>query len=637
MSAGRQGSVAKAGKRDSMPRPAGKLATGSIAALGVVYGEVGTSPLYTMREVFGHGLPAGGEQILGVLSLIFWSLIVVVSLKYLVFVMRAGNRGEGGIMALMALALRHRHRHRQRSLIVMLGLFGTALFYGDGIITPAISVMSAVEGLQVATPIFRPYVAPISIGVLFGLFLLQKRGTGRVGWIFGPIMLVWFLTLAVLGVMNIMETREVLAALDPRHALNFLFEQGRHAFFALGAVMLALTGAEALYADMGHFGPRPIRIAWAGLVLPALVCNYFGQGALLLRDASAVENPFYHLVPASQLYPLVALSTTATVIASQAVISGAFSITQQAMQLDYIPHLQLVHTSGEERGQIYVPLMNQLLLGLVVAVVLGFQSSTNLAAAYGLAVTGTMFITTLLVMVVARDDWHWRRLAAGGLFGLFLLVDLAFFSANLAKIPEGGWFSLGMASLIFVVMFAWRRGREVLAAQFTRSAISLVNFLKDLQQAPPIRVPGTAVFMTSRHLSLPAPLLSNFQKNEVLHETVILLTVMIRDEPYVNLDSRLDAEDLGQGFYRLTLYYGFMQHPNIPMGLAMARDKGLDIALEQVAYFIGHESLLLDEEVDLNPWLARLFIYMSRNATNPVLFYRIPLDRVMELGVLVRI
>ncbi|MBS1214446.1 MAG: trkD, partial [Proteobacteria bacterium] len=515
-----------------------------IGAIGVVYGDVGTSPLYTVKEIFNgpHALPVTTANVLGVLSLIFWSLMTVITLKYISFIMRADNRGEGGIMALMALALRHRHQRRQRTMIGIIGLFGTALFYGDGLITPAISVLSAVEGLEVAAPALEHFVVPIAVCVLLGLFYIQSKGTRKVGAFFGPVMVVWFVCLFVLGWNSLQQDERVLRALDPRHGIHFFMENHWHAFLALGAVVLAITGAEALYADMGHFGRNPIRVSWFVLVFPALIVNYLGQGALILRNPEAIQNPFYLLVPSWALYPMIGLSTLATVIASQAVISGAFSMTRQAIQLDYLPRQRLVHTSTSEIGQIFVPLVNWFLMIGVIGLVIGFGSSSNMASAYGIAVTGAMTIDTLLASVIALDVWRWPPLVTAVLMGFFAIVDLAFLAANIPKIPHGGWFPLLLGSLLFLVMLAWKRGRELLMQHLQRAAISLTVFLENIRTMPPIRVPGTAVFMTSRHLSLPFPLLQNFENNKVLHEKVILMTVNVEDVPYVSFESRLDVE-----------------------------------------------------------------------------------------------
>lgn len=613
------------------------LTTMMIGAIGVVYGDVGTSPLYTMKEIFNgpHAILATPEHVLGILSLIFWSLIFVISIKYVLFVMSASNRGEGGIMALMALALRRRFNAGQRAYIVALGLFGTALFYGDGVITPAISVLSAVEGLEVATPSLQSYVLPIAVGVLIGLFLFQSHGTAKVGMLFGPVMLVWFGSLAAFGWVSVKQNPAVLEAIYPIHCLIFFREHGWHGFIALGAVVLALTGAEALYADMGHFGKRPIQFAWFGLVLPALALNYFGQGALILRNPAAVENPFYLLIPGGLMYPMITLATVATVIASQAVISGAFSITSQAMQMDYIPRMQQVHTSEAAMGQIYIPAMNRMLLVVVICTVLSFQTSGNLAAAYGIAVTGTMIITTLLVLVVALDSWKWEPLWAGVLGVLFLSVDGAFFASNLLKIPQGGWFPLVLGSVLFVLMSTWRRGREILTHYLQKSAMSLTAFLSDLENFSTLaRVPGTAVFMTTRHISMPHGLQVNLQHNHVLHERVILLTISTQDIPRIPDGEKIEIDSLEQGFFRITAKHGFMDTPNVPhiLRLCRAHEPGLVIDAAESSFFISRETLVPSSRPDLHPWQERLFLVMFRNATSPIQFFNIPPERVLELG-----
>jgi KUP system potassium uptake protein len=616
--------------------PSAGFAALMLGAIGVVYGDVGTSPLYTMKEIFNgpHAVQATPDNILGILSLIFWSLILVISIKYVLFVMRANNHGEGGIMALMALALRHRNQQRQRNIIIALGLFGTALFYGDGIITPAISVLSAVEGLQVAAPALQAYVLPVTIGVLIVLFLFQSHGTAKVGLLFGPIMMLWFGVLGVLGWLSVSQNTDVLQALNPVYGLRFFLAHGWHAFIALGAVVLALTGAEALYADMGHFGKRPIQAAWFSMILPALALNYFGQGALILRDPAAVLNPFYLLAPEWAMYPMVGLATAATVIASQAVISGAFSITSQAMQMDYIPRMQRVHTSTEAIGQIYVPAMNRALLLLVICTVLGFGSSGNLAAAYGLAVTGTMMITTLLALVVALDSWRWSPLWTGALVTLFLIVDGAFLGANLLKIPQGGWFPLVVGMMLFFVMSTWRRGREVLTYHLQKAAISLTAFIANLTLHPPLaRVPGTAVYMSARNLSMPHALQVNFQHNQVLHERIVLLTMSTADIPVVPDHERIDIDQLDQGFYRVTARYGFMETPNVPQILRLCKLKELDIDVSSTSFFIGRETLIPSNKPDLNPLQEKVFLVMFRNASSPIQFFKVPSERVVELGV----
>jgi KUP system potassium uptake protein len=606
-----------------------------LGAIGVVYGDLGTSPLYTMKEIFNgnHAVQATPENVLGILSLIFWSIILVISIKYVLFVMRASNRGEGGIMALMALALRHRNQQRQRNIIITLGLFGTALFYGDGIITPAISVLSAVEGLQIAAPALQAYVLPVTIMVLIALFMFQSYGTNKVGLLFGPIMLVWFITLGLLGGMNVWQNPHVLQALNPTYGVLFFLAHGWHAFIALGAVVLALTGAEALYADMGHFGKRPIQLAWFSMILPVLTLNYFGQGALILREPASIQNPFYLLAPEWAMYPMIGLATAASVIASQAVISGAFSITSQAMQLDYIPLMQRIHTSTQTRGQIYVPAMNHMLFVLVICTVLGFGSSVNLAAAYGLAVTGTMMITTLLAMIVALDSWRWSPLWTGLLVTLFLIVDSAFLGANLLKIPQGGWFPLVVGAILFFMMFTWRRGRKILADYLQKGSISLTEFIANLTSFPPLaRVHGTAVYMTARYLSIPHALQVNFEHNQALHERIVLLTISTADIPTIPDQERIDIDQMNQGFYRITAHYGFMETPNVPQILSLCKLKNLDINPQSASFFIGRETLIPSNKPDLNPLQEKIFLLMFRNASSPIQYFKVPPERVVELG-----
>jgi KUP system potassium uptake protein len=611
----------------------------SIAAIGVVYGDVGTSPLYTMKEIFSaaHGLAPDQTNVFGAISLIFWSLVIVICLKYVVFIMRADNRGEGGIMALMALALRARHRPTQRAVVTTLGLFGAALFYGDGMITPAISVLSAVEGLEVAAPTLHPYIIPLAIGILLGLFLFQSMGTEKVGKLFGPIMLIWFISLALLGWRSLSAAPDIVQGLHPRYAWQFFLIHRGHGFLVLGAVVLALTGVEALYADMGHFGRMPIRLGWFVFVMPALLLNYLGQAALILHHPEAVQNPFFLLAPDWALYPLITLSTLATVIASQAVISGAFSITRQAVQLDYIPRLHFIHTSASERGQIYAPGVNRFLLVAVIGLVLVFHSSSNLAAAYGLAVTGTMAIDTSLAFIVAMDVWKWSPARAYLFLGLFLTVDLAFLGANAFKFVEGGWLPLVIGALLFTLMFTWKKGRQTLVWHLQKYAVSLREFLERIKAQPPHRVPGTAIFLYGRHLSLPFPLMKNMEYNQILHERVILLTVQTADIPYVDLNDRVEVEDLGERVYRVTIHYGFTQTPNIPHALKLLNEKGLTLDVESVFYFLGRETLIPSANPTLNPWEERIFIFMFRNASNPISFFAIPTDRALEIGTLVEI
>jgi KUP system potassium uptake protein len=612
-----------------------KLFILSLTALGVVYGDIGTSPLYAMRECFHgpHAVEPTPPNILGVLSLIFWSLVIVISVKYLIFVMRADNRGEGGILALTALVTPlHGGKRIERWFLVMLGLFGAALLYGDGMITPAISVLSAVEGLEIATPVLEPYVIPITIAILIGLFLFQSHGTARVGKVFGPVTLVWFLTLGALGLAEIATEPGVFVALNPLHGLEFFARNGWHGFLVLGSVFLVVTGGEALYADMGHFGLRPIRLVWFAVVLPALLLNYFGQGALLLTTPEAAENPFYLLAPSWALYPMVVLSTAATVIASQAVISGAYSLTMQAVQLGFSPRVDIEHTSSTERGQIYIPGINWALLVACIGLVVGFRSSSNLAAAYGVAVTSTMAITTVLLFVVMRNRWRWSLAVAIPLCALFLVIDLAFFSATMVKVLDGGWFPLAVAALVFAVMSTWKTGRRLLGERIRARTAPLRSFLAQLEQKPPMRVPGTAVFMYSNPTGTPPALVHNLEHNKVLHEDVVVLTLETLEVPHVHDDERVEVETLAEGFYRILLRYGFMEEPNVPEALAALRVPGLNLAPESTTYFLGHETMLATKEPGMALWRERLFIFMSRNARRATSYFSIPPERVVELG-----
>lgn len=606
----------------------------ALAAMGVVFGDIGTSPLYTMREVFGghHGLPVTPDNVLGVLSLVFWALTIVVSLKYVVFIMRADNRGEGGIMALTSLALRSTESPRLAGGMAALGLFGAALFYGDGVITPAISVLSAVEGLEVATPALRPYVLPISLVVLIGLFLIQRRGTAQVGAVFGPVMLFWFTTLGVLGAVNVIRHPDVLRAINPMYALHFFVANQWHGFLALGAVVLAITGGEALYADMGHFGRRPIKLAWFTYVFPALYLNYLGQGALIIDDPSAVKNPFYLLVPEPLLYPMVGLSTLATIIASQAVISGAFSLTKQAVQLGYCPRVHVVHTSEREVGQIYVPNINWMLLGAVVALVVGFRSSSALASAYGIAVTLTMMIDTVLAFVVVRALWRWRLGWAVAFVVLFFVVDFAFFSANSVKIFDGGWFPLALGLAIHALLMTWKRGREALARRMALDTIPLNLLIQSLFYDPPVRVSGTGIFMTTDPDGVPRALLHNLLHNKVLHDRVVLVNVLTEDVPYVSPTERVRVEALDFGFFRVFVRYGFKDDPDIPAALAMCAGQGFAFELMESSFFLGRETLIPRKGSPLAVWRERLFIVMFRNARSAAEFFSIPANRVVEFG-----
>ncbi len=611
------------------------LAALSIGAIGVVYGDIGTSPLYALQQVFNgvHGVIPSHNNVLGILSLVFWALLIVVSLKYVVFIMRADNKGEGGIMALIALMQRvTSSESRMRWTLVVLGLFGAALFYGDGIITPAISVLSAVEGLEIATPALKPYVIPISLTVLIGLFLIQRKGTASVGALFGPIMMIWFATLGGLGLIKIIQFPDVLQAVNPVYAVHFFIENRWQGFLALGAVVLALTGAEALYADMGHFGKHPIRTAWFGFVLPALLLNYFGQGALMIHDASAAANPFYKMVPEWGLLPMVALATVATVIASQAVISGAFSITRQAIQLGYLPRMEILHTSAREIGQTYIPFMNWAMLAGIIALVLGFQTSSSLAAAYGIAVTGTMAMTTILAFVVVRGLWRWSWPAT--LIGMtfFLSIDLAFFSANAMKIIHGGWFPLAVGIVLFTLMTTWKRGREILFERLHINAIALEPFLAGIAVHPPLRVPGTAVFLTATPEGVPHALLHNLAHNKVLHEKVVLLTVQTKDVPWVPASERIEITALDNEFYRVKVYYGFKDDPDIPQALAQCKIGGLEFNMLETSFFLSRETLIATKVPGMALWREKLFVSMARNGSSATAFFNIPTNRVIELG-----
>jgi KUP system potassium uptake protein len=604
-----------------------------IGALGVVYGDIGTSPLYTVRQCFEDVKSVNEGSVFGILSLIAWALFVVVTLKYVIVIMRADNRGEGGILALTVLALRATTRGTAAyGWILAAGLVGAALFYGDGVITPAISVLSAVEGLKVATPLFEPYVLPITILLLVALFLLQRGGTGQVGGFFGPVTALWFVVIAVLGAAEIGYQPRVLLALNPFYGLNFLAADPGRGFVLLGAVVLAVTGAEALYADMGHFGAIAIRRAWLWFVFPALLLNYFGQGALLLRTPSALENPFFLLAPDWALYPLVVLASAATIIASQAVISGAFSMTRQAVQLGYLPRLEVRHTSEQEIGQIYVPRVNLVLLVAVVALVLGFRSSDNLGAAYGIAVTGTMSITTVLALVYMYGVRGWNTGVSALLFGFFLAVDLAFFAANMLKIEEGGWFPLAVAVLVYAVMSTWRSGRQALVHERERDALPLETFIATLKPGRPARVPGTAVFMTGNITIVPNALLHNLKHNKVLHERVVLMTVHTEDFPHVNDDQRLEIRHLEQNLHTISLRYGFMDHPNIPRALAQCRAMQFHFNLIETSFFVGREKIVAGNRSRFWRWRKRLFIFMSNTMLDATEFFRIPTNRVIELG-----
>jgi KUP system potassium uptake protein len=613
-----------------------RLATLTLAALGIVYGDIGTSPLYSIKEVFGgehHPVPITPDNVLGILSLFFWSLIIVVTVKYVSFIMRADNKGEGGIIALMTLALQKGIAGSwQQKLLITIGLFGAALFYGDGVITPAISVLSAVEGLEVITPSFKPYVLPITVVALVGLFIFQRRGTASVGALFGPVMVLWFAVLAILGAVAIFNHPAVLVASNPLYAVRFLLANPSLGFFSLGAVVLCITGAEALYADMGHFGARPIQYAWLGYVLPALLINYFGQGALLLADPATVENPFYLLAPEWGHYPLVILATVATIIASQAVISGTFSITQQAIQLGYTPRLEIQHTSELEMGQIYLPAINWLLLVSIIALVVEFGSSSNLAAAYGIAVTGTMLITNVLAIAVATRLWGWSPLRAvlGAL--PFICIDLGFFLANSVKIPDGGWFPLLFGLTIFILLTTWKRGRELLSERLASGAMQLRPFIASIAGGEVGRVPGTAVFMTQDVEAVPHAMLHSLKHYKALHERVIVLSVKVLDVPYNAEANRIELHRLENNFFQVIVRYGFKDEPDIPAALALCREAGLAVEMMDTSFFLGREILIPKLNSDMAFWRELVFVTMFRNSGSATAFFKIPSNRVIELG-----
>jgi KUP system potassium uptake protein len=616
-----------------------RVSTLILGAIGVVYGDIGTSPLYTIKQTFGeHGAVPTAANVLGVLSLIFWSLILVVSVKYAGFIMRADNKGEGGIMALTALAQRSvRSNQRGRWWIVMLGLFGAALFFGDGVITPAISVLGAVEGLEVLAPSLQHWVVPIAAIIIVLLFSFQNRGTGKVGAVFAPVMILWFLALAVLGLWHIGQHPSVLRALSPHYAVEFFVHEKWTAFFALGSVILAITGAEALYADMGHFGKRPIRYSWFGFVLPALVLNYFGQGAMLIENPKTADNPLFLMVPPMLLIPMLILATAAAVIASQAVISGAFSVTREAIQLGFLPRMRVRHTSREQMGQIYLPWINRMLLVLTLAVVLGFKSSDNLGAAYGIAVVGTMTIDSILVMIVFRRMWHWSRAKVLGVGVVFLFVDLAFLTANADKVEHGGWFPLVLGAVIFTLMATWRRGRELVMREIRQGGLALEPFIASIAAHPPLRVPGTAVFLTASQSGVPHALLHNLKHNKVLHERNVILTVETSDTPIAETDERVQVDSLGGGFFNVILRFGFAEDPDVPQTLGVIRQCGLPFDLMDTTYFISRESIVATDRPGMALWRDRIFAFMARNATPATAFFQIPGNRLIELGTQVEI
>jgi KUP system potassium uptake protein len=609
----------------------------TLTALGVVYGDIGTSPLYALRECFNprYGLARSIENVYGVLSLIVWSLILVVAVKYIVFILRADNRGEGGILALLALVFQQSKKSsgfRTRRVLIALGLFGAALLYGDGVITPAITVLGAMEGLVVATPRFETFIIPVSSIILFLLFFAQRKGTANIGFVFGPVVMIWFGTIAVLGTAEVFREPRVLLALNPWEGVRFFMVHGHAAFLVLGAVVLAVTGAEALYADMGHFGKKPIRLAWFAVVLPALLLNYFGQGAILLRDPAAAENPFYMLAPRWFLYPLIAIATAAAIVASQALISGAFSLTQQAVQLGYSPRVSIIHTSKQEAGQIYIPEINKALMIGCIVLVVTFKTSSALGAAYGIAVTGTMVITSLLFAYIARVRWRWSLGAVVALTSGFLIIDLAFLAANAVKIRDGGWVPLAIAAGLFLLMTTWKRGREILRDILRRGSLPLDLFLDDVARRKPVRVSGTAVFMTSDPEGAPVVLLHHLKHNKVLHNQVLLLSVHTAAVPEVPPADRVKIEPLEHGFFRVLATYGFMQTPNAKEILARCNDAGIAAKPNETTYYLGRERLIPTGATRMARWRKQVFIFMSRNARSATEFFGIPPNRVVELG-----
>lgn len=611
-----------------------------VGTLGIVFGDIGTSPLYAMRVAFSgpHAIAPSEPNILGVLSLIFWSLVVIVCLKYAVIMLQVDNRGEGGIVALLSLASRTAiDSPRRRQAIVSIGLIGTALFYGDGVLAPAVAVTSAVEGLTVAAPKLNEFVVLMALAVLILLFLLQPKGTGRIGRLFGPIMLLWFSCLGILGAHSILATPRILEAVNPWHGARFLIEEEWYSLVVLGAVVLVVTGAEALYADIGHFGVRSIRTAWFGIAFPALLLNYFGQGALLLRESGAARNPFYLMAPEWGALPLLVLATITTAIASQAVISGVFSTTLQAVQLGYLPRVRIYNTSLVFPGQIYMPTVNWLLLGAIVAVVVQFESSQRLAAAYGIAVTGTMVITSLLAFFVLKRLWQWSWVVSVATVGCFLIVDTAFLLANSLKFTQGGWIPIAVGIVLYTVMTTWQQGRKLLGRRLNERTISFETLLMRLRTDPPRRIPGTAIYLTAGRRGVPQSLLNNLAINKILHEQVIVLTVIVKDVPWVPRSERIKIRHFGDRLYRVKIYFGFNQEPNVPNALALCKERGLDVDPRSASFFFSREAVVSTPRPGMAPWRERLFIRLARNTENAMDFFRIPPDRVIELGTVVEI
>ncbi len=606
----------------------------SLGAIGVVYGDIGTSPLYALKECFSptHGLPVTQDNIMGVLSLILWSLILVVTIKYQLLIIRLDNDGEGGIMALMELVRSKITNRFAYIIIVAIGLFGASLLYGDGVLTPAISVLSAVEGLNVATPFFQPYIIPLTLIILFLLFYFQKGGTGKVGAVFGPITSIWFISIATLGISSIIRNPEVLSAVNPVYAANFFGENKFLGFIVLGAVFLVVTGGEALYADIGHFNHKAIQIAWFFLALPSLLLNYFGQGALLLREPEAVVNPFYHLAPGWALYPMVILATMATIIASQAVITGSFSLTQQAVQLGYLPRVNIIHTSEDERGQIYIPHVNWLLFLAIIFVVLEFRSSSNIAGAYGVALTTTMLITTILAFVAMRKIWKWSLALAAAVCILFLIADVSFFTSNILKIAHGGWFPLALGLATYFVMRTWNWGRKILLRKLNEETQPIQNFIDEFMSIRIVSTPGTAIYMSSNPKGTPVALAKNLKHNRILHKQIIVLSIVYQKAPHVNAEETILIENPTEGFYRVVVYYGFMDKANIKQIIEILNRKGIEVKMEKTTFFLGREILLVKDRTGLKRFRKKLFVLLSRNAQRATEFFNIPDERVFEVG-----
>lgn len=613
-----------------------QLTSLTLGAIGVVFGDIGTSPLYALKEVFHSGLKVDSFHVLGVLSLIFWSLTLVVTIKYATFIMRADNKGEGGIMALMVLALNGSKENPQKMrFIVTIGLLGASLFYGDSVITPAISVLSAVEGLQIIAPRLEHYILPITLSVLALLFIIQSKGTGKVGKMFSPVMCFWFLTLGILGLINIFKQPEVLQAINPYYALHLLYETGWKGFVIMGSVVLAITGAEALYADMGHFGLKPIRFAWFGFVFPALLLNYFGQGALLIHHPEAIENPFYLLAPDWAMYPLLILSTLATVIASQAVISGAFSVTRQAILLGYCPRMNIRHTSGDEMGQVYVPAVNWLLMVAVFILVLSFQSSSALASAYGIAVTGTMIVDTMLAFIVIQALWQWNQFTSFTFLSTFLVIDFLFLSSNSLKIPTGGWLPLAIGTVLFLILTTWIKGRELLSRNLDEKRVMFEELDERLQSIRLQRVPGTAIYLAKNLRGVPQVLLHNLEHNHVLHEQMIVMSIVTKDIPYVDEDDRVKIRVFGENgkFFRVKMYFGFQEEQDVRRALQLCRNEGLIIDPKTVSFFVGSEKLSFRRRTPLAKWRRTLFQFLLHNSSSAIEYFKVPVDRVVELGI----